>query len=412
MIEITDEQEKLIDNNISKSKKTSNNNSKIIEEGEFTKKNEDKEINLEVKNDYYNDLIKKIVPKDRKSSTDVIEDNIKGNEVDSELINKMKKKTDDLDYYELDEDENYRNRNRTKEKFEFHLKINRTFLRYATLIIIIIYILTTIASCIIFHSRRKEYPFLFCFKFIERIPQASQDMHERDIIYFLTDLNSFYIFHITILFIFISICYLMIKGSQSEIEYFFNNMSIFFNLTLILNIPILFMGMFTEYFYGSHLQSIIYLGLTLLSFLCMGKIYLVTKSHKYKTILSYINISVLSSFMAAYQCYCFLFNVCYFIMNFYQPKVDQNNEYPGIEITFSFIYFAVGIVIISIYKDIFFNIAMVNLEIGLLYSKRSSDYLLTTAIVNVGIFSLNYASIITVIFTKNKKVFMLKEKKK
>ena len=60
MIEITDEQEKLIDNNISKSKKKSNDNSKIIEGGEFTKKNEDQEINLEVKNDYYNDLIKNL----------------------------------------------------------------------------------------------------------------------------------------------------------------------------------------------------------------------------------------------------------------------------------------------------------------------------------------------------------------
>ena len=382
-------------------------------DNEDIKQNNEQEINLEVKNEYYQDLIKKIVPLDRRASSgQIIEDDIKGGDTGIELMNKKKKKIEDLDNDELGSDDNYRNRNKTKEKFEFHLKINRTLLRYITLVIIIIYVIITIVSCVRFHYRRKEYPFLFCFKFMERIPEKAQDKMERDIIYFLTDLNSFYIFHIVILVIFISICYLMIKGTQSEIEYFFNNMSIFFIITLILNIPILLNGMFTTYFYGSQLQSSIYIGLTLLSFLCMGKIYLVTKSHKYKSVSSYINISVLSSFMTAYQCYCFLFNVSYFIMNFYKPKVEESKEYPGIEIAFSFIYFAVGIVIISVYKDIFFNIAMVNLEIGLLYSKRSSNYLLTTAIVNISILSLNYASVIIVIFTKNKNVFMLKEKKK
>ena len=116
--------------------------------------------------------------------------------------------------------------------------------------------------------------------------------------------------------------------------------------------------------------------------------------------------------MAAYQCYCFLFNVNYFIMNFYKPHVDNDDEYPGIEITFSSIYFIIGFLIITIYKDIFFNVAMVNMEIGLLYSKRKSDFSLLTAIVNISILSLNYASIIIVIFAFNKKLFRLKEKKK
>ena len=116
--------------------------------------------------------------------------------------------------------------------------------------------------------------------------------------------------------------------------------------------------------------------------------------------------------MTAYQSYCFLFNVNYFIMNFYKPQVNQDNEYPGIEIALSCIYFVVGIVIITVYKDIFFNIAMVNIEIGMLYTKRESDYSLTTSIVNIAILALNYASIILVIFAYNKKVFKLKEKKK
>ena len=170
--------------------------------------------------------------------------------------------------------------------------------------------------------------------------------------------------------------------------------------------------MFTEYFYGSHLQSIIYLTLTFFSFLFMLKIYLVTKSHKYKNIWSYVNISVLSSLLMAYHCYCFLFTISYFIMNFYKPQIGQDNEYPGIEIALSSIYFAIGIVVITVFKDIFFCISMVNLEIGLLYVKRQSNYVLTTTIVNIAILSLNYASIITIIFAFNKKVFMLKEKKK
>ena len=390
-----------------------NNNSNHINIIEKKEENEGQEINLEGKNNYQ-ELMKKIVPKDKRSSFgQVIEDNIKVNDTMSDLNNKKKKKTEeiDLDNDDTKDDENNRNKNK-KGKFKIHLNINKTLLRYITLVIIIIYIITTIVGCVIFHYRRAEHPYLFCFKFIERIPQVNQDIQERDIIYFLTDLNSFYIFHIVILVIFISISYLMIKGPKSEIDYFFDKMSIFFIATLILNLPILLNGMFTNYFYGSQLQSSIYLGLTLLSFICMIRIYLVTKANKYKNVSSYINISVLSSFMTAYQCYCFLFTVSYFIMNFYKPKVEEDNEYPGIEITFSLIYFAVGIVVISYYKDIFFNIAMVNLEIGLLYSKRSSNYLLTTALVNIGILSLNYASIIIVIFAKHKNVFMLKEKKK
>ena len=63
-------------------------------------------------------------------------------------------------------------------------------------------------------------------------------------------------------------------------------MSIFFVSTLIFNIPILFSGMFTHHFYGNHLQPIVYLVLTLLGFLCMMKIFIVAKRHKYKNISS------------------------------------------------------------------------------------------------------------------------------
>ena len=404
--------ENLIDNKISNTENNLNNDLK--EGNDNLNPTEEQDINLEVKNNNnYQELKEKIVPNNiekNKSFGQVIEDDIKRNET-AEFMNLKKKKTED-DVDDLKNDENIKIKTKGKTKFQFHLKINKKLLRYSTLVIIILYILLIIVSSFFFHNRRATHPFLFCFKFIQRDPNVNQDKKEKEIIYFLTDLNSFYILHVVLISIFISICILLIKGTQSDIDYFFDNMSVFFMSTLIFNIPILFNGMFTKYFYGSHLQSIVYLILTLLGFLCIGKIYLVTKSHKYKNVISYINISVLSSFMAAYQCYCFLFNVNYFIMNFYKPHVKEDNEYPGIEITFSSIYFAIGIIIITVYKDIFFNIAMVNMQIGLLYSKRESDYSLTTSIVNISILSLNYASIIIVIFAFNKQVFMLKEKKK
>lgn len=408
MKENEEENKNLIENKITEEEKENKLN--------ITKKkeNEEKYINLDINNTNteYNNILDKLLPNNDldKSFGDIIEDDISRNDT-AEFMFKTKKKEDDNEEYKIDEDGNYIITNRTKTKFVIHSKLNKNFLRYSTFTIIIIYTIITIIACFIFHVRREKYPFLFCFKFIERIPEQMQDKDQKDIIYFLTDVNSFYIFHIILLFLFISICYLMIRGTQSEIDYFFKNVSIYFTLTLIFNIPILINGMMTKYFYGSHIQSSIYLGLSLLSFLCMMKIYFVTKSHEYRNISSLVNINFLSSIMSAYQCYCFLFNINYFIMNFYKPQIDKDDEYPGIEITFNSIYFVVGILVVTVYKDIFFCSTMVNMEIGLLYIKRKSNYILATTIVNIAIISLNYASIIIVIFAFNKKVFMLKEKK-
>ena len=54
---------------------------------------------------------------------------------------------------------------------------------------------------------------------------------------------------------------------------------------------------------------------------------------------------------------------------------------------------------------------MVNIQIGFLYAKRVSNYLLETTIVNIAVISLNYATIFIVIFWKKKSVFRLKDKK-
>lgn len=374
---------------------------------------ESQDMNLEVNNNNDNkDSMENIDQNENnlnKSFGQVIDDDIKKTDT-SEFVSLKKKKTEEVDD-EIKNDDNTKTK-KEKKTFSIHLKINQKFLRYSTLAIIIIYIIITFASCIIFHNRRKDNPYLFCFKFIERDPSINQDQQEKDIIYFLTDLNSFYILHAVLLFIFFSLIYLLIKGTKSEINEFFRNMSIYFMSALILNIPILINGMLTDFFYGNPLQPSVYLGLTLLSLLCMVRIYLVTKSHKYKTVKSYINISVLSSLMTAYHLYCFFFTASYFIMNFYKPKVDHDNEHPEAEIILSSVYFVIGFAIIFYYKDIFFNIAMVNMEIGLLYTKRKSDYSMLTSMINVGILSLNYASILAFIFKDNKQLFKLEEKKK
>ena len=355
-------------------------------------------------------------PKASFGADDIIEDNIKTTDTFDSHDKKKKEKENENDNYDGDEDFNSDKANKKiankVTNFKYHIKINKKFLKFFTLVIIIIYIIITIIGCIIFHLRRDTHPFLFCFEFLDRLPQQSQELSKKDIIYFLTDLNSFYIIHIVFLIIFISVCYLLIKGKQSQIDYFFKDMSIFFVSTLIFNIPILFSGMFTHHFYGNHLQPIVYLVLTLLGFLCMMKIFIVAKRHKYKNISSLSNISILSSFMTAYQLYCFLFNLTYFYMNFFKPKMEENHkEYFYVEIIAGSIYFAFGVVVITVYKDIFFVIAMIIIENGLLYSKRINPYLLTTTSVNVGILSLNFASVIIIIFAYNKKVFKLKEKK-
>ena len=405
-----EEKEDLIDN---KKIEEENKDEQNIKQKE--KKHIDEQyINLEVNNkNYYDNLIDKLLPSDEsnKSFENIIEDDIKRNDT-AEFMFKKKRLEDDNDEYNYEDDDNYIIKKSSKTKLVIHYKLNRNFLRYLTLSTIIIYILITIVSCIFFHKRRDKYPFLFCFKFIDRIPEQKQDRAQKDLIYFLTDINSFYIYHLVLLVIFISICFLLIQGTKYEINYFFKNVSIYFTLALIFNIPISVNGMLTEKFYGSHFQTSLYLGLSLLSFLCMIKIYFVTKSHEYKTKTTLVNISILTSVMTAYQCYCFLFNVNYFILNFYKPQIDETDEYPGIEITFNSIYFVIGIIVIIVYHDIFFCVVMLNMEIGLLYIKRKSHHVLAITIVNVAIISLNYASIISVIFRFNKKVFMLKEKKK
>ena len=420
MLEVDDKNENLIGKNIN-----SNNNDKVSTSSASSHLNIIEDLhNKDKENINGNNIIEENNNQNTENNNNenikhsfIIEDNIKKTDTSDLFLQKKLSKPEQKDnediYYEGDEDLDsklFNKYKKSKNNFRYHININKKVLKYATLVTIIVYIIITIISCIVFHYRRdNDKPFLFCFKFLDRIPQQSMDTASKDVIYFLTDLNSFYIIHSVLLFAFISVCYLLIKGEESDIDDFFKDMSIFFFSTLILNIPILISGMFSDSFYGTHLKTITYLILTLIGFIFMIKIFIVAKRHKYKNISSIINISVLSSFMTAYQCYCFLFCLTYFYMNFFKPSQNDNNEYLGVEIIAGFVYFSIGIVIMTVFKDIFFNIAMGNIEIGLLYSKRKSDLSPVITLINISFVSLNFASIIIVIFKYNKRIFRLKE---
>ena len=101
----------------------------------------------------------------------VIEEHIE--KADTIISNKSKKKktdeNDDEVAYEGDEDFNSDKKNKKtnlkkRNNFMYHININKTFLKYFTIVIIIIYIIVTIISCKIFHDRRDEKPYLFCFE--------------------------------------------------------------------------------------------------------------------------------------------------------------------------------------------------------------------------------------------------------
>ena len=350
----------------------------------------------------------------------IIEDNIQK----SDTFSNEKKKKEIIDNEEneiiyegkedSDSEKDNKNNNKIKSNSKYTIHINETFLKYSTILIIIIYIVVTIISGFKFLERRKdEQPFLFCFEFLDRYPNQSQDIQNKDIIYFLTDVNSFCEIHFFVFAIFISIGYMLIKGNQSLIKDFFKDMSFFLFLGLSFNIPIFFVGMYTEKFYGGFFRPILYLVLTSLGLVCMAKIFVSAKRHKYKNISSLFNVSILSSFLTAYQCYCVLFCIVYLITNIFKPEIHidgQQQEYPVFEIIAGLFYFGIGIFVMTVFRDIFFVIAMVIIENGLLYTKRKNPKLLVTAIFNISIVSLNFASIIIIIFAYNKKVFRLKEK--
>ena len=93
--------------------------------------------------------------------------------------------------------------------------------------------------CITFFVvKRDEKSFLFCFNFIKRDVEKKQVTIEGHEIFFLSDINSFRIIHIILLGCFIKVLITFFLKKENDIKHFCKYFSIFFDLTLIVNIPV------------------------------------------------------------------------------------------------------------------------------------------------------------------------------
>lgn len=275
-------------------------------------------------------------------------------------------------------------------------------LRIITFIILILYQCLVISSILIYATNDKKKT-LFCFEFL--------DTNDKEIEkFFLSDRNSFFIVHILLSFTFFSVINTLVKNEYLQLKQFFKETSLYFPLTLIVNIPIFLAGIFLNQYDVKDdpkiLTPIIFSILTFLGLFFMGSIYINVKRHKYKSISNLINISVLCSFLAAFECYCFLYCICFLIRSYFMKigKIKYD-EMSGIEIIAGMIFYSIGFVVISAYQDIFFSVIVVIIEIGLLYIKK--NYSIAVVIFNIFTTFFSFSSIIVTIFKYKKHVFGL-----
>ena len=136
--------------------------------------------------------------------------------------------------------------------------------------------------------------------------------------------------------------------------------------------------------------------------LFMFKIYIKTKSNKFKNILRLINQGLLGGVLTSFELYCFIYNICYITTWGIGDKIDFKMEIiPGS------IYFVFGFFFTIFYKDIIFSFTSLILEIGLLYIKKKEA--LSLVIFNICAVFFNFSVITSTIFKYNKKVFNLVE---
>ena len=326
--------------------------------------------------------------------SEIIEENLEQNDINT-LIKTKTKNSGNID---LNEDK--------KNKKVFFLdKIPINVLKVITIIMIILYIIVGITSVVIFAKERNERPFLFCFNFIKRY--NTDDMKDKDeeydIILFLTDLNSFCIIHLILLFILIYILITLFRNQENDVKNFFKDVSIFLDLTIIVNISIFILGIFANYNDNEHWAIFMsHIILTGLGTIFMSIIYIKTKSNKYKNITRLINQGLLSGVLTSFELYCLLYNICY--LTTWRTETKDNIT---MEIVPGTIYFIFGLFSTIYYKDIIFSVTMLILEIGLLYIKRVDA--LSLVIFNICAVFFNFFSIILTIFNYNKKVFNLVE---
>ena len=281
----------------------------------------------------------------------------------------------------------------------FYEKIPFNLLRTINIIMIGLYIIVGIIGVIFFVKNREDRPFLFCFNFVTR--DADNDygkqVLEYEKIIFLSDLNSFCIIHVILLFLFVMVLYTLISNKDNNAKSFLKDFSIFFPLTLLFNIPIFIIGIFSSINDDQYWNSILYIFFTLLSSLCMLKIYMATKKNKYKNLFRVINQGFLSGLLSAFELYTLIYNICYLSTWWAEESKVKMEIIPGV------IYFIFSILTVILYNDIFFSSTALIIQIGLLYIKKHDS--LSVVIFNVGVVFFSFLSILFLIVKHNKKVF-------
>ena len=170
-------------------------------------------------------------------------------------------------------------------------------------------------------------------------------------------------------------------------------------MTLLVNIPIFFLGIISDYKKNNEWKIIIFIILTGIGTLCMFKIYLQTKYNKFKNITRLINQGILSGVLASFELYCLMYSICSLVTWGTGTDIDD-----AMEIIPGSIYFIFCFFFIFFYKDIIFPITALILEIGLLYLKKEND--VEVCIFNVSVVAFNFSTIILTIFKYNKSVFV------
>ena len=326
----------------------------------------------------------------RKSEGEVVVDILKNNEKSLMPF----KKTDTKKSVSLYED------NKSKSGcLNCFKNIPTDILKIITILVIIMYMITGIIAIVFFAKNRKEKPFLFCFNFLTR--DADNDygrkIDDYNRIIFASDLNSFCILQAILLFLLIILLYTLLTNKNNNGKDFLKNFSIYFPLALLFNIPIFILGILSSIEGDNYWQSIIYIIFTLLSSLCMLRIYITKKKRKYKNLIRVVNQSFLSGLLSAYQLYCFMYNICY-ISTWWSENTNVKLEIiPGI------FYFIISFLTITIFNDIFFSVTALIIQIGLLYVKKKDS--MAVVIFNITIVVLSFVSILVIIVRQNKNVF-------
>ena len=273
-------------------------------------------------------------------------------------------------------------------------------LRIITFIVLIMYILLVLSSIIIYIGNNQKKT-LFCFEFLT-------DKNTNQL--FLSDRNSFFIIYSFIFVGSISVINSLIKNEYLHLKQFFKAMSLFFPLTLVLNMPIFILGIIYNKYDNENEPKmwipILFSVLTLLGLYLMGNVFINSKRHKFKSVSSLINIYILCSILTAFECYSFIYCICFLIKTYFIKNEKMNiNLMSWIEIIAGILYFWIAFIIITAFKDIYFSSIVVVVEIGLLYIKK--NYSITVVFLNIITTFFSFSSIIFTIFKFKKRVFGL-----